>query len=154
MKLIALLPKDRTKLGTLQAISGSTILCEWPCYAKADNFTAKHHGNPTRDPEKKYGDTPLGNWNVKIGEKQTDTAAYGVHPVIVMLPIDGPALRAYQIGERSGIWLHGGKLNASGQLRPTFGCIRVHDSTMAELLLLAKKHGSPDTLETKEIKNV
>jgi lipoprotein-anchoring transpeptidase ErfK/SrfK len=58
---------------------------------------------------------------------------FGPNPFIVLDPTSGPALRAKQNG-RHGLLIHGGDLNAQGKLRPTFGCVRVFNKDMKDLL--------------------
>lgn len=155
MELIALLPKDRTKLGMLEVRDGAKLIETFQVYAKADNAMAAKHGNAKRNPIKPFGDTPLGTWNARLGKAFTsveDIRTYGPNPVLTLWPTGGQALISHEPkNRRTGIWLHGGDLNASGALRPTYGCLRVHDSTMARLHELSKQHGPITTLETKEL---
>lgn len=151
MKLIATFPTDRAKLGTLEAFDNRDArIGSWPCFGKADNATAAKKGNPSRNPERPFGDTPLGEWTVNVGGINKDKATYGPHQVFMLWPTAGQALVAYNQWKRSGIWLHGGDLNAAGQLRPTYGCIRVANATMAELHEIVRRLGKFTTLETKE----
>lgn len=152
MTLIAIFPKDRTQAGTLEAWSGETLLGTFPVLGKADNDTARVKGNPTRNPEKPYGDTPAGVWRIRVGIIKQDAHAYGPHRIFVMWPLSGQAMRAYEPpNRRNGICLHGGALNAAGGLRPTYGCPRVHNETMARLHELEAQYGRIETIETKEV---
>lgn len=154
MELVAIFPKDRTKLGTIEARNGASLIESFQMYAKSDNAEAAKHGNASRNPLKPFGDTPTGTWNVRTGKAFTsaaDVRTYGPNPVFTLWPTGGQALASHgPNNRRTGIWLHGGALNASGGLRPTFGCLRVHNETMARLHDLAKQHGPITTLETKE----
>lgn len=151
MRLVATFPADRSQQGKLQAFVGQAQIGEWPCLGKADNARAKQSGNPTRDPLKQFGDTPTGTWKVRVGTVQTDIATYGLLAPFTLWPSGGAALESHSpTNRRTGIWIHGGALNAAGGLRPTYGCIRVHDATMDALHALARKHGPIETLETQE----
>lgn len=152
MTLTVTFPTDRAQQGTLRAFVGNTQVGEWPCLGKADNAKAKASGNPTRNPLKQFGDTPTGTWKVRVGIVQTDIATYGTLAPYTLWPTGGQALESHSPeNRRTGIWIHGGALNKAGGLRPTYGCIRVHDATMAALQDLTRKHGPIDMLETKEM---
>jgi hypothetical protein len=67
-----------------------------------------------------------------------DRGTYGQNRVMYMDPLSGDALTAEDNG-RSGLWLHGGSLR-DGNLRPTYGCIRVDDDFMLRLYELSKTY--------------
>lgn len=151
MNLIALLSADRNQLGTLQVCLNGAISESFPCLGKADRETAARKGNPKCNPERPYGDTPTGAWRVRVGGIQKDPHVYGPNRVLLLWPLGGQGYLAYTIGGRGGIWIHGGDPNAAGGLRPTYGCIRVSNETMARLLELIDQHGQIETLEIKEV---
>lgn len=152
MEITVLLPKNRTQLGTLTATHDGRELGSYAVYGKSDNATAKAKGNADRDPLKPFGDTPTGHWKVTVGNKHADTHTYGTEPVFMLWPLDGQALASHGPRyRRTGIWLHGGGLNAAGGLRPTFGCLRVHNETMAKLHTFIRQLGPISTFVTKEI---
>lgn len=131
---------DRTQLGDLQAFddSNTVVFGPVPCYCKADNAEAAKKGNPTRNPELRFGDTPTGNYNgfiapPAVGADEKHLRMFGPSQVISLDPVSGQALRAKQNG-RTGILIHGGALNAAGKLRPTFGCVRLANEHQAALL--------------------
>lgn len=129
------LPANRALPGWLRVLDehGAALYC-CECLGKADGLAAIKARNPTRDPLQPFGDTPLGQWRGRISAKpMADTRTYGIHPVIMLDPVGGDALRAQKEGKRSGMWLHGGALRI-GSLRPTYGCIRVADDSMAAIL--------------------
>ena len=134
-------PHDRLKLGTLKADE-----FECPCYCKADNAAAAAAGNPTRDPLKTDGDTPVGIYSARVGGIELPEHSYGPHQVIHLTAEDGPALVAH----RSGLAVHGGQLSTEGRLRPTHGCIRVHDESQAELVERMLAWGGTGRLELSE----
>jgi len=151
MNLVAILPKDRSQTGTLEAWNAGTLVGSFSVLGKADNAMARQKLNPTRDPVKQFGDTPVGTWRMTCGACQLDVGTYGTEPVYTMWPLSGQALASHSpANRRAGIWLHGGEPNAAGGLRPTYGCLRVSDVTMAALHALTAKHGGIDTMETKE----
>lgn len=137
MRIVATLPKDRNLPGVLRIVDERGVTAFFcPCLGKADNARARAEGNPTRDPLRPFGDTPLGFWKATIGPRFTkpeDVRTYGVHRVIMLSPLGDDAKRAYDYGRR-GIWNHGGALGPGGRLRPTHGCIRVLDDHQAALL--------------------
>lgn len=133
MKIEIRLPANRALPGWLRVLDERGVaLLGCACLGKADNLEAARRRNPSRDSLKPFGDTPLGSWVGAIGAKQTDTRVYGIHPVIMLRATGGDALQATKNG-RAGIWIHGGALRM-GNLRPTFGCIRVADPHMAAIL--------------------
>jgi len=153
MELIALLPRDRTQVGVLQLWRSGALVQTFPVFGKSDNAKAQQQGNAKRDPLFPFGDTPTGKWKVTAATKpQENTHTYGPYPVFMLWPLDGQAYTSHDPKHRrSGIWLHSGGLNAAGALRPTYGCLRVHNETMARLHELIAQHGPITNLETKEI---
>jgi hypothetical protein len=132
------LPGNRTKLGLITLKNGIEVV--WgpvSCYGKADDQQAALHGNPTRDPLKPFGDTPLGAYACEIGKPvvtPTIAHSYGPNGYVVLTPISGQAMIAAKNG-RFGILIHGGVLNGAGKLRPTFGCVRVPNEKLKILML-------------------
>lgn len=127
-----------------------------PVLGKADNRLAAKNGNPTRDPERRYGDTPTGKYEAEVdaalGFDSGSIRSYGKAKVIRLSPIGGAALRACTIGKRAGLLIHGGDLSASGALRPTNGCLRLSNEDQAQLVELIREHmGGMDILEAVEI---
>lgn len=130
--------KDRTKPGVLNIIDGQLIRLSVPCLGKADNTMAKARGNPTRDPAKSHGDTPLGNYGLvwvpysPTGDKDADEeriSGYGPLGVFVMVP-DFETVRI-------GLLLHAGDPGKQyGGLRPTYGCVRVGNRSMELIVKL------------------
>ena len=152
MQLIAILPNDRSQIGELQIWRNGALVQKFPVLGKADNALAKKSGNASRDQLFPFGDTPTGKWKVTAAPKpQADTSTYGIHPVFMLWPLDGNAMISHDAKHRRvGIWLHAGVLNGAGQLRPTYGCLRVHNETMGRLHELIAQHGPITTLEVKE----
>ena len=152
MRLVATLPRNRNIPGELVALDDDgNVIHRCPCLGKADNAKAAEMGNPTRNPLLPFGDTPTGLYRLTKAGPWSPASTYGVHPVVVMNPISGDALRA--ASTRSGIWLHGGapgRNSATAFLRPTHGCLRVADDDMRQIWLLAATFGEPETLEVVE----
>lgn len=148
-------PRDRTKPGSLELVSeDGEVLFECPCLGKADNAAAARVGNPTRDPVNRNGDTPLGRYKaVWESPPRNPTAAYlrsyGPYGFIRLIPLSGQAAKAALEGKRKGLGLHGGALNARGELRPTHGCIRVTDGDMVRIVGLVR--GKDVFLEAEEL---
>ena len=62
------LPTNRDKTGTLELIdpfTGLAIFGPVPVLGRAAKDTATAHGNPTRNPTKSHGHTPLGKYDVQ-----------------------------------------------------------------------------------------
>ena len=152
MNLIAIFKKNRSLPGEYQVWHEGAIVDSFPCLGKADDAMAKQKGNPSRNPERQYGDTPTGVWRMSIGIVMANANTYGPNKVLVMWPTAGQALTAYgPPGKRNGIWTHGGKPNLAGGLRPTYGCIRLFDKDMARLHEYFAQYGQTQAmLETKE----
>jgi len=135
------LPKSRISLGSLRLVGddGSLICGPVRAYGKADNAMAASKGNPSRNTTLPFGDTPSGEYAIRFSPApMADRGTYGHNRVVFLDPLSGDALKAENNG-RSGLWLHGGSVR-NGQLRPTYGCIRVDDSTMLELYELSKQY--------------
>jgi lipoprotein-anchoring transpeptidase ErfK/SrfK len=141
MRIEISLLKDRTIPATLQAFNDDEERIVGPvkCLGKADNATAKLHGNPDRTTTRPFGDTPTGDYRVVRlvthtgGESEVHT--YGTFPSVLLDPVAGDALTAKNNG-RSGLMIHGGAPGAGGKLRPTFGCIRVAEDDERDLAAL------------------
>lgn len=155
MILKATLPRNRNIPGELVALDDDgNVIHRCVCLGKADNQRAVAERNPTRNPLQRFGDTPTGVWRCRKHGPVPPASTYGVHPVIVMTPVNGDALRSHSGARpRSGIWLHGGapgRNPRTAYLRPTFGCLRVADDDMRQIWLLAATFGEPETIETLE----
>ena len=151
MILRVTLPRNRNIPGELVALDDDgQVIHRCPVLGKADNAKAAEMGNPTRNPLLRFGDTPTGLWCCEKRGPEAPASTYGVHSVIVMIPISGDALRA---STRSGIWLHGGapgRNSATAFLRRTHGCLRVADDDMRQIWRLSATFGEPETLEVTE----
>ena len=133
------LPHDRSTPGRLALLTedgAEVLVCQ--ALGKADNGGAAAHGNPTRDPIRPYGDCPTGTFDV-TGWAATDRSdteevdRFGPHGKVVLDPTGGPALEGKRNG-RYGLLIHGGRLNMSQRLRPTYGCLRVTDAAMEQIV--------------------
>lgn len=145
MTITVVLHKDRRTLGVAtlrefkkndqdQTLEKNTT---FRCLGKADNPAATKHGNPDRDQLKPYGDTPTGEYTAAlcvnaggISPTASDLRSFGPHKRLMLTPKSGNALEAAKNG-RGGLMGHGGALATGGGLRPTDGCVRFDDDTMA-----------------------
>lgn len=145
MRLIVQLPKDRTRLGLLRLEFGVGETMFWcPCYGKADTAGAVAHNNPTRDPTKPYGDFAAGEYRMEVIEADPNNVTkFGHAQRIQLTGVAGDALAGVENG-RFGILIHGGDLR-NGELRPTFGCLRLQDSDMMMLIDVVERYAI-DTL--------
>jgi hypothetical protein len=141
MRIEISLFKDRTLPGTLQAFNDDEeqVIGPVKCLGKADNATAKLHGNPDRTTTQPFGDTPTGGYRVvqlvTHPNNETEIHTYGAYPSVLLDPVSGDALTAKDNG-RSGLMIHGGAPGTGGKLRPTFGCIRVAEDDERDLAAL------------------
>ena len=146
------LKQDRTKLGyaTMVDADGTVLLDTVPVLAKADNATAAAHGNPDRDPQKPYGDTPTGLWTATVIPPGGDEHAYGPIRRLLLAPKSGPCTTA----KRESIECHGGDLNMAylqwKYLRPTHGCLRFTNSDIATITQLASTCGGETLVNVEE----
>ncbi len=90
------------------------------------------------DWQKRNHDTPTGRYLGAVRGPWSPESSYGPNPVIALEPIDGDALTAKRLG-RSGLAIHGG--GGQNVMFSTFGCVRVFDRTMAEIVRLLHRHG-------------
>lgn len=161
-RLLAVLPRDRHRPGALALVDASReeegshcrllLAGPWPVLGRAGSDVAGEHGNPTRDPLRPWGDTPLGLYRIGGVQRSKEPArTYGL-AYWELIAEDGDALRAVREGGRSGLGLHGGELAPDGEtLRPTGGCLRIEDTTCRELLALMGEPGRwPRFLEVVE----
>jgi hypothetical protein len=131
MEVRVFLPKDRTLPGILLARDGDRELA-FRCLGKSDNLAAVRAGNAARDPLKPFGDTPTGAYTAQLIPPGADAHSYGPNPRFLLTPVSGDAVSA----ARSGLELHGGAHGPDGILRPTEGCLRADDETLARLASL------------------
>lgn len=138
MTITVNLHKDRRKEGELILESGEVFRC----FGKSDQTSADAAGNPLRNPLHKMGDLPTGTYRATKCEPHPATPvnlrSYGAGPYWRLFAVKGDALTATNNG-RMGIEMHGGPTGApmpANALRPTHGCLRVDDSTIAALAAL------------------
>lgn len=138
MRIAALLPKDRTKPGTLLLLadSGAQLLAA-PCLGKSDNQKAADNGNPTRDPTRPWGDTPTGMYrSAKVRRFDPEHVTLGPY-AIKLDGVSGQALEAVK-GGRTELYIHATRTNDAGRgedrLIPTYGCLRLEDDDMKALV--------------------
>lgn len=157
IKIQVTLPQDRTKLGHMEIrdAAGSRLAGPFRAFGKADNATAAHNGNPDRNPERAFGDTPLGEYHGAIGyelgtlanvHKFGKRAANGSIPVVILRPVraESQAWHA-QLNGRSGLLIHFGALASDGRaLRPTNGCVR---GAEPEAEAFWESLGTPDAID-------
>jgi hypothetical protein len=156
-EIVVDLPTDRTHPGTLtiQDDDGNIIAGPFDALGKSDNQAAIGHGNPTRDPTQPYGDTPTGGYNstgyVATGDGTAfPSHSYGPNGAIVLDPTDGQAQSAEDNG-RTGLLIHGGDPGSNGALRPTYGCIRLSNGDMAEVMKTCRADGNTNRCTVAQV---
>lgn len=148
---------DRMKLGSVKvsvdrdpSVNEDWVPIAGPydCLGISDRGAAVTHNNPTSSPLLPFGNTPTGTYRVYVLTVQKDTDGYGVNPVLWLKPTGGDAMKAETDGKRSGLLIHGGKVNPAYTqwhgLRPTYGCVRMHDADIAQMLQLADLESKTD----------
>jgi lipoprotein-anchoring transpeptidase ErfK/SrfK len=141
MRIEITLPRNRWKLGVLRLLDGENELMQCPAYGKSDSIAAANSGNPSRDPIKRNGDTPAGEYRGTVEPRAMEPErSYGKWPPIRLNPTGGQASQAHQNGRR-GLLIHGGHLDKLGRLRATNGCLRVRDLDIDFILSQARKRG-------------
>jgi hypothetical protein len=152
--LIDLLP-DRTRLGELRFYGDNMEqVFSCPCLGKADSMEASASGNPRRLSTIRNGDTPTGTFRVlgvrSMGGSSAALHSYGPPKAIAIEGTSGDALKA-KINGRFGLLIHGGAARTNGGLRPTLGCPRVSNESMAKLNELMLEHGAPSQVIVTEV---
>ena len=170
MKILISLPENRLGYGQWSLLDddGKIQLGLFVCYGKADSAMAAAKGNPTRDPKKQFGDTPTGEYVGSLGyvvDTPDNQHAYGLPddsgkiPVIWLTPLPGDTdVWKRQLSEdedaglavvqhvNMGLAIHTGPPNASGGLRPTFGCCRTWQKDFSLVVPVIKSLGVNATL--------
>lgn len=135
--------EDRNIPGTITVKKDGEVLFERRCRGEADNTYARQHDNPDEDPTKIGGDHPEGQYKItailRFDKEHPKYRTYGP-AFLAITGIDGEAYLAHLQGRR-GLAIHGGKLDAQGNLRATFGCLRVDDETAEQLADLVDEVG-------------
>jgi len=135
MYLLAILTKDRAA-GELTIVRDDGTANRFRCLGKSDNASAKAAGNPSRNPLKINGDIPTGEYRaIRVGPGKP-LRTFGPGARYALEAVGGQAQRAVREGKRSGLMIHGGATGAPmppGALRPTRGCLRLDDLTIAAL---------------------
>lgn len=147
------LPANRRKLGVLEILDTLTGLAAFgpiQCYGKADGKTGELKGNAQLDSRKRYGNAPLGGYDV-TDTQGPDDARYGQYARLVLVGKSGDA--AIRQALTNELRIHGGPVNLGASLlRPTNGCIRILDNDMQNLLafIMDKGLSYPFPLEVEE----
>ncbi|WP_052730177.1 L,D-transpeptidase [Sphingomonas sp. SRS2] len=135
--LVIKLPSDRKLPGKLMLFSPAAGPADKPIFScSCLGRSAGHANNPTRDPLKYRGHTPLGEYAVTFVTTLARPIT-GIGSLWVGLdPIGGQAQKAEDAG-RTGLGIHGGR--GDEVFKMTHGCIRLLDRDMAALAKAAAK---------------
>jgi hypothetical protein len=137
------LPDDRDFAGRLEVLDddGTVVFGPVPAAGRAHDESAAAHGNPSRNPLRAYGDTPLGTFAVRgvipsgPGTEFEDESL-GRHGVVVLEPVSGQAALADAHG-RFRLFIQGGR-DGDESLRATAGAIRLRDQDQRQLVALLR----------------
>jgi len=131
MRLRAQLPPDREAEGRFWVLddAGGVLFGPVRCRGEADDAKERAEGTRDDDGTGSFGDHPFGEYRVTAIEQSKQPArSYG--PFFLRLfPIGGEAKAAWEAGRR-GLGIHGGDLRPGGNLRPTYGCLRLDNETL------------------------
>jgi hypothetical protein len=152
VRIEVVLPADRSKLGTIQAIDTLTGLPVWGpnfCYGRADRGVAKQHGNDGAVSTKKFGDTPTGSYQITGLRPVTEAEKpkYGAQDALKIDGVSGNAMIRKANGTND-LRIHGGRPTlGTALLRPTNGCLRLLDIEMQDLLAAVVADGNSFPLD-------
>ena len=135
MRIVIQLPKSRIRPGTICLLGDDGVeLLHGDALGLADAMAAAKAGNPSRNPLRSYGDTPVGQYlGALLAGCLQPARSYGLCPPISLKPVSGQALQA-KLNGRRGLLIHSGDLGLQGGLRPTHGCVRIHPATHQALV--------------------
>ncbi|HEY2511015.1 MAG TPA: hypothetical protein VGI39_09175, partial [Polyangiaceae bacterium] len=148
-RLILVVPRGRHTSGRAVFLGGDGAprLPPFAILATADRAAGARQGNPRCDPLRAFGDTPTGVYLV-AGALPPRRGGLGA---LILAPAGGAALDALRAG-RTRFLLHGGRLDLRGELRATFGGVRVSDTDLAALFAaINRAHAESDPLGSVEI---
>jgi L,D-transpeptidase catalytic domain len=135
-KVLISLHGDRTKAGTL-VLTGANGETLFSCHCLGRS--AGHASNPSRDPMKYRGNTPVGKYALtSISHLPKPVVGIGS----LWCPLDpddfyDTQARRAEIGGRHGLGIHAGRGNLV--LKATHGCVRLLDRDMADFARIAGK---------------
>ena len=127
IQIVVGLPKNRDKTGKLSLQINYRTIKTYSVLGRG----SRGNGETSLQIE---GNTPTGKY---ISTKIEDTSkwkrdSYGRYGAIRLTPMKGNALLAKWNG-RKGILIHGGGLR-NGELKPTLGCLRLHNEDIRDLI--------------------
>lgn len=133
-RIVVKLGRDRNLCGVLsmEDETGACLLGPFPVAARASDAFSALHQNSSRDPELRYGDTPVGHYRLRHHLPSSDLGQFGPG-ILVLEPAAGAAALAEANG-RARFFIHGGKTGPDGMLRSTSGALRLADAHMQLLL--------------------
>lgn len=144
--IIANLGMDRNKPGTLKVYDKQGRLVMQPVPALGRGTNHQQNGYDHTQQLKRNADTPSGVSRTQIIGRGSATDSFGPHErVHLYSAISGNFLKAEKAGRRE-ILIHGGKQKSTPKntwypLHPTYGCIRLSNTDMGELIRTLKSLG-------------
>ncbi len=152
-KLVIVVPAGRRAAGQalLLGDDGKPRLAPFPVLATAAAGPAARHGNADRNWRRPFGHTPPGSYVVAGALPPGDASRSCLLGALALAPAGGDALLALRAG-RTRFLVHGGPLDSSGRLRPTFGGLRVSNPNLTRLLrAINDAHAEGDPLSSVEV---
>lgn len=156
--LVVTLPNDRTYEGSIRLVdeNGSTLAGPFRVRGEAARNVAHNPPdgsvpNPSRNATQKWGNTPLGGYDVggviPTATSSHPAANYGATGAIRLVPRSGDALVAASNG-RVGLLIHSQPDHPSlppdfQSLRPTGGCLRMLPDDVGSLISVMSTLGFP-----------
>ena len=133
----AILPKNRSREGLMVLFDDKEIV--YKCYTLgrgSDRDRLKASGN---------GDTPTGKCSTTYSKSHIGDPRFGNHGLIRLTGVSGEFLKATQNG-RADIAIHAGHtaghkgvIADKGRLMSTFGCLRVYNADMREIVRICSE---------------
>jgi len=132
--LRVILPRNRVAAGTLRVERAGVPVREFPVLGRSAVGRTSMLAS---------GNTPTGTYQ---GDAIRDTSSwnqrsYGPWGAVHLRPIGGDALAAEALGRR-GLLIHGGDPGVHSALRPTYGCLRLSNADMKDLVELLQEQTS------------
>ncbi len=134
VRIVVKLGRDRDRCGilTIEDEIGTNLLGPFPVAARSSDALSARHHNKSRDPEFRYGDTPVGQYRLTQTIPSPDHTRFGPG-MIVLEPASGSAALAEANG-RARFFIQGGRSGPDGLLRSTGGALRLSDAHLQTVI--------------------
>ncbi|MHB1843304.1 MAG: hypothetical protein ACYCWW_00535 [Deltaproteobacteria bacterium] len=156
-RLLIVVPEARDRCGRAVVLGGDgqSLLGPFRVLATASPRVAARHGNPDRDPMRRFGNPPSGSYVIASvlapGTSHRRPVRFGPLGGFVLDATGGQAAEAQRRG-REAIVLHGGPKDRRQRLRPTRGGLRLSDADLSALVtVINERQAAEDPLSAIEL---